>query len=160
MVGINRSLPKCCRGRSTLQTPTYNITFHMYGDIISKPMMTVTIGRRHERYGAYSRLTTIRAVHIELADFIVRLHDIGCVDSSLEEELRVIVHTSPGASNMGAPQGVGRSVKTALAATLKKRSPRRKFSTPYCWKPGIVNSRPLTEVDIKPTGQGLTPKHF
>ncbi|GBP10287.1 hypothetical protein EVAR_91944_1 [Eumeta japonica] len=55
-----------------------------------------------------------------------------------------------------------RSVKTALAATLRERSPREEvLHTLLLEAEHIVNSRPLTEVDVEPAeAEGLTPNHF
>ncbi|GBP61939.1 hypothetical protein EVAR_44995_1 [Eumeta japonica] len=69
----------------------------------------------------------------------------------------------PGAPNMGgAWERLVRSVKTALAATLRERSPREEvLHTLLLEAEHIVNSRPLTEVDIEPAeAEGLTPNHF
>ncbi|GBP82294.1 hypothetical protein EVAR_86648_1 [Eumeta japonica] len=69
----------------------------------------------------------------------------------------------PGAPNMGgAWERLVRSVKTALAATLRERSPREEvLHTLLLEAEHIVNSRPLTEVDVEPAeAEGLTPNHF
>ncbi|GBP24674.1 hypothetical protein EVAR_15880_1 [Eumeta japonica] len=69
----------------------------------------------------------------------------------------------PGAPNMGgAWERLVRSIKTALAATLRERSPREEvLHTLLLEAEHIVNSRPLTEVDIEPAeAEGLTPNHF
>ncbi|GBO98896.1 hypothetical protein EVAR_310_1 [Eumeta japonica] len=63
-----------------------------------------------------------------------------------------------GAPNMGgAWERLLRSVKTALAATLRKRSPHEEIvNTLPLEADHIVNSRPFTEVDIEPTeAEGL-----
>ncbi|GBP86579.1 hypothetical protein EVAR_69099_1 [Eumeta japonica] len=68
-----------------------------------------------------------------------------------------------GAPNMGGVwERLVRSVKTALAATLRERSRREEvLHTLLLEAEHIVNSRPLTEVDIEPTeAEGLTPNHF
>ncbi|GBP83508.1 hypothetical protein EVAR_86672_1 [Eumeta japonica] len=58
----------------------------------------------------------------------------------------------PGAPNMGgAWERLVRSIKTALAATLRERSPREEvLHTLLLEAEHIVNSRPLTEVDVEP----------
>ncbi|GBP48108.1 hypothetical protein EVAR_74613_1 [Eumeta japonica] len=55
-----------------------------------------------------------------------------------------------------------RSIKTALAATLRERSPREEvLHTLLLEAEHIVNSRPLTEVDVEPAeAESLTPNHF
>ncbi|GBP71138.1 hypothetical protein EVAR_37233_1 [Eumeta japonica] len=64
----------------------------------------------------------------------------------------------------GAWKCLVRSVKTALAAlaTLRKSSPRKEvLHTLLSEAEHIVNSRPLTEVNIEPTeAEGLTLNHF
>ncbi|GBP92592.1 hypothetical protein EVAR_77083_1 [Eumeta japonica] len=60
----------------------------------------------------------------------------------------------------GAWERLVRSIKTALAATLRERSPRRSSPHP-AEAEHIVNSRPLTEVDVEPAeAESLTPNHF
>ncbi|GBP62359.1 hypothetical protein EVAR_42103_1 [Eumeta japonica] len=65
---------------------------------------------------------------------------------------RSIFTSSPGNSLV-------RSVKTALATTLKERSPCEEvLQTLLLEAEYIVNSRPLTKVDTEPTeADGLTP---
>ena len=55
-----------------------------------------------------------------------------------------------------------RSVKVALAATLKERSPREEvFITLFVEAENLVNSRPLTHVSADSTdAESLTPNHF
>ncbi|GBP48985.1 hypothetical protein EVAR_35606_1 [Eumeta japonica] len=81
-----------------------------------------------------------------------------------EADVRTITGSSyPGAPNMGgAWERLVRSVKTALAATLRERSPREEvLHTLLLEAEHIVNSRPLTEVDVEPAeAEGLTPNHF
>ncbi|GBP97231.1 hypothetical protein EVAR_91849_1 [Eumeta japonica] len=68
----------------------------------------------------------------------------------------------PGAPNMGgAWERLVRSIKTALAATLREEPSRRSSPHPAAEAEHIVNSRPLTEVDVEPAeAEGLTPNHF
>ena len=54
------------------------------------------------------------------------------------------------------------SVKVALAATLKERSPREEvFSALFAEAENLVNSRPLTHVSADSAdAESLTPNHF
>ncbi|GBP22726.1 hypothetical protein EVAR_13516_1 [Eumeta japonica] len=72
------------------------------------------------------------------------------------------VHTSRRSEHGWRLGALVRSVKTALAATLRERSPREEvLHTLLLEAEHIVNSRPLTEVDIEPAeAEGLTPNHF
>ena len=55
-----------------------------------------------------------------------------------------------------------RSVKVALAATLKGRSPREEvLTTHFAEAENLVNSRPLTHVSADSAdAESLTPNHF
>ncbi|GBP59904.1 hypothetical protein EVAR_44580_1 [Eumeta japonica] len=67
----------------------------------------------------------------------------------------------PGAPNMGGAWGVWCDLKTALAATLREGPREEVLHTLLLEAEHIVNSRPLTEVDIEPAeAEGLTPNHF
>ncbi|GBP19820.1 hypothetical protein EVAR_75112_1 [Eumeta japonica] len=86
-------------------------------------------------------------------------------DMKKEADIRTISwkFIPPGAVNMGgAWKCLVRSVKTALAATIRERSLRKEvIHNQLLEAEHIVNSRPLTEVDIEPTeAKGLTTNHF
>ncbi|GBP67614.1 hypothetical protein EVAR_98668_1 [Eumeta japonica] len=80
-----------------------------------------------------------------------------------EADVRTIteVHTSRALNMGGAWERLVRSVKTALAATLRESPREEVLHTLLLEAEHIVNSRPLTEVDVEPAeAEGLTPNHF
>ncbi|KAJ2953338.1 hypothetical protein O0L34_g928 [Tuta absoluta] len=68
----------------------------------------------------------------------------------------------PGAPNMGGSwERLVKSIKVALAATLKERSPREEvLHTLLLEAEHTVNSRPLTVVSLETEEEALTPNHF
>lgn len=68
----------------------------------------------------------------------------------------------PGAPNMGGSwERLVKSIKVALAATLKERSPREEvLHTLLLEAEHTVNSRPLTPVSLEDNEEALTPNHF
>ncbi|XP_072946158.1 uncharacterized protein [Epargyreus clarus] len=68
----------------------------------------------------------------------------------------------PGAPNMGgAWERLVRSIKTALAVTLKERHPKEEvLHTLLLEAEHLVNSRPLIEADEDNEESALTPNHF
>ncbi|GBP89422.1 hypothetical protein EVAR_89130_1 [Eumeta japonica] len=89
-------------------------------------------------------------------------HTRGTREMKKEADVRTIteVHTSRRSEHGWRLGALVRSIKTALAATLRGAL-AKKFSTPAAEAEHIVNSRPLTEVDVEPAeAEGLTPNHF
>ncbi|GBP23386.1 hypothetical protein EVAR_22244_1 [Eumeta japonica] len=149
--------------------------------------MTMTIGRRHEkRYGALFTCLTTRAVHIELAEFLSSDSMILALRRFIPRRGTPRMMYSDNSTNFVVANKelinmeevhektnkevdihllknlLMRSLKTALAATLREKSLREEvLHTLLLEAEHIVNSRPLTEVDIEPTEAGdLTPNHF
>ncbi|XP_037877003.2 uncharacterized protein LOC119630714 [Bombyx mori] len=147
--------------------------------------MTVTVGRRHEkRWGVLFTCLTTRAVHMELAASLTAdsMLDNGTNFVGANKELKQAIENAretdvvsraaqmnikwkfipPGAPNMGgAWERLVRSVKTALAVTLKERHPREEvLHTLLLEAEHVINSRPLVAREESWELEALTPNHF
>ncbi|GBP83307.1 hypothetical protein EVAR_57569_1 [Eumeta japonica] len=166
---INRSLPKMPSAEGDL--PPERLRHH-------QPPFTCTGGRLFRAYELHdigfasihrSKRNSESDVFGQRHEFRRRKqrtdeHTRGTREDE-EADIRTILRKfiPPGAPNMGgAWERLVRSVKTALAATLRERSPREEvLHTLLLEAEHIVNSRPLTEVDVEPAeAEGLTPNHF
>ncbi|GBP95022.1 hypothetical protein EVAR_91829_1 [Eumeta japonica] len=174
---INRSLPKMPSAEGDL--PPERLRHHQppftcTGVDYFGPM-SVTIGRRHEkRYGALFTCLTTRAVHIELAESLSSDSMILALRRFIARRgTPRVMYSDNGTNFVGANkelmniQEVHEKMKKEAdvrTITWEVHTSRR---SEHGWRLGafeaehIVNSRPLTEVDVEPAeAEGLTPNHF
>eukprot|EP00117_Sycon_ciliatum_P017532 scpid35642/ scgid16489/ len=106
--------------------------------------------------------TNFKGAERELAEAIAAL-DVGDLMRELTPRNIKWVFNPPAAPHMGgAWERLVRSVKIALKATLKERTPRDEvLTTVMAEAECIVNGRPLTHVSIDHAdAESLTPNHF
>ncbi|GBP19149.1 hypothetical protein EVAR_83462_1 [Eumeta japonica] len=179
---INRSLPKMPSAEGDLPPERlrhHQPPFKCTGIDYVGPM-SVTIGRRHEkRYGALFTCLTTRAVHIELAESLSSDSMILALRRFIARRgTPRVMYSDNGTNFVGANKELmniqevhEKMKKEADVRTITwkfippgapNRSPREEvLHTLLLEAEHIVNSRPLTEVDIEPAeAEGLTPNHF